>query len=220
MGEILQTISVVVAALAVALSVTAWRRTELGKRRIELAEETLALFYEARGAIRMIRSPFGTVGEGKTRKRGEGEREEEAELRDRAYVAFERHQKKEELFARLGSLRHRFRAYFGEASCQPFDDLNAIIHEIFLAAHMLATMWIEQGRYVPPERAEDHLQRMHAAEEIFWEAADPDPLNPRIDRLMGDIERTCKSVINPHPTLCSICRDWYDGARRFWLCRG
>jgi hypothetical protein len=46
--------SILVLLLAV-YGVDSWRREHPGKRRIELAEDTLALFYEAVDAIRHIR---------------------------------------------------------------------------------------------------------------------------------------------------------------------
>ena len=168
--DVFSGMSVAIAALSFAWGVQAWRREFIGKRRIELAESVLALFYEAEDAIREIRSPFGMVGEGKSRERDSTEREEEAEFRDRAYVAFERYQKREKLFAELRSMKYRFMASFGTEAGEPFKELNLIINDIFISARMLCTnYWPRQGRVRMSESEfEKHLSEMHRHEATFW----------------------------------------------------
>jgi len=86
MADILQTISIVLAAWAVVSGVNAWKREFIGKRRIELVQDVLALFYEAQDAISAIRSPFGFEGEGESREKKEMESPEETKARNRAYA--------------------------------------------------------------------------------------------------------------------------------------
>ncbi len=50
-ADVITAVSVAIAALAFVVGVNAWRREFVGKRRIELAENVLALFYEAQDAI-------------------------------------------------------------------------------------------------------------------------------------------------------------------------
>ena len=57
-SETATAISVVIAALSFVYGVSAWRREFVGKRRIELAEEVLALAYEIEEIIGSIRSGF------------------------------------------------------------------------------------------------------------------------------------------------------------------
>ena len=92
-ADIITAVSVAIAALAFAVGINAWRREFVRKRRIELAEDILARFYEAQDAIREIRNPFSYGREGTTRKRSEHETPEESKLLDQAYVVFERYQK-------------------------------------------------------------------------------------------------------------------------------
>lgn len=56
--NVVQAGSVVVAAVVAARGINTWQREYIGKRRMELAEEVLAMFYEARDAIRDVRAPF------------------------------------------------------------------------------------------------------------------------------------------------------------------
>ena len=51
--DILQAISVMSACWAVIAGIDAWRREFVGKRRIELAEETFEAFFAVRDAIVM-----------------------------------------------------------------------------------------------------------------------------------------------------------------------
>jgi len=136
--NILQSISVIIAAIVVIIGVNAWRREYIGKRNVDLAEEVLELFYEARDVIRAIRSPFGVVGEGSTRNSGPNESPEEKQINDSAYVVFERYSKRQDLFNKVYSMRYRYMARFGKDSSKPFDDLNKIVSEIFSSAQMLA----------------------------------------------------------------------------------
>lgn len=66
-AEAITAASAAVTAVSVAWGISAWRREYVGKRRIELAESVLALFYEAEEAVKAIRSPFAYSGEGKSR---------------------------------------------------------------------------------------------------------------------------------------------------------
>jgi hypothetical protein len=122
---ILQDIAVIIASCTAIYGISSWRREFVGRRRIELSEEILVLFYEARDAIRFMRSPLGYVGEGGSRPFKEGELADEKEIRDQAYVLVERFNKREEIFSKIQASRYRFMAQFGNEAAQPFDDLHA-----------------------------------------------------------------------------------------------
>ncbi len=189
--DIITAVSVAIAALAFVIGVNAWRREFVGKRRIELAEDVLALFYEAQDAIREIRNPFSDGREGKTRKRSEHEMEEESQLLDQAYVVFERYQKREKLFAELRSLKYRVMATFGSNAGESFDELYGIINEIFTAANILGTYyWQRQGRVrMSEEEFKKHLEQMHKYEAIFWfKGEENDEVTPRVQKTVEKIE--------------------------------
>ncbi len=168
--ENLKNFSVIIAALSLISGINAWRREYIGKRRIELAEEVLTCFYEARDAIKFIRSPFSYDGEGKTRSRQNGELEEESKLLDRAYIVYERYEKRREVFNKLHSLRYRFMARFGRQTEKPFIELHSIVSDIFNAADILGShYWQRQGRVkMKDDEFKTHLEEMHEQEAIFW----------------------------------------------------
>lgn len=189
--DVITAISVATAAIAFVVGVNAWKREFVGKRRIELAENVLALFYEAQDAIREIRNPFSYNSEGKTRKRSEHEIEEEAELLDRAHIVFERYQKREKLFAELRSIKYRVMATFGSTAGESFDELNKVLNEIFASANILGTYyWRRQGRVaMKPDEFQEHLKQMHKHEAIFWfMGEEDDEITPRIQHAVEKIE--------------------------------
>lgn len=217
LASFLQTASVVIAAISVAIGITAWRRAALGQKQFELAERVYELFLEARDAFTYIRSPFGFGGEGSTRKRSEIETAEEGQILDNAYVAIERYNAKNEVFSKLIPLKHRFGLYFGKEAAEPFKELTSVINEIFFASRQLSHSWRDQGRKeMSPEEFEKHLDRMHKAESIFWEGAEePDLVKIRIDVMVAKIESTCAKVVNPRRNLRTVAVDFYSSARSF-----
>lgn len=54
----LDSISVMIASWAAIWGINSWRREAQWKRKYDLAEEVLSLFYESRDKIRFIRSPI------------------------------------------------------------------------------------------------------------------------------------------------------------------
>jgi hypothetical protein len=197
-ANILTSASIIIAAWAVILGVNAWRREYVGKRRLELAEEVLALFYEARDVISYIRSPFSISGEGSTREAAPNESPEEKQINDRAYIVFERYNKRQDLFNKIHSMRYRYMARFGKDSAKPFNELNKIVNEIFSSAQMLSFYWKEQGHRVWESKAEfeKHLKEMRKHESVFWEMSpDKDPILPRVNAMVSAIEAQALKVI-------------------------
>jgi len=197
MADVITAISVAISAIAFVAGINAWRREFIGKRRIELAEDVLALFYEAQDAIREIRNPFSFGGEGKTRKRDENEREEEAQLLDQAYVVFERYQKREKLFAELRSMKYRVMATFGSNAGEPFDEISRILNEIFSSARILGTFyWKRQGRMqrMSEEEFQKHLEQMNKHEAVFWYMGEEDEITPRVQSAVGKVESIAREA--------------------------
>jgi len=213
MLDFVSSISVLIAALTFIAGVSAWKREFVGKRRIELAESVLALFYEAEDAIKQIRSPHSFDGEGGTRKRADNELEVESRLLDQANVVFERYQKREKLFAQIHSMRYRVMATFDSSAAEPFDELNKIIHEIFFAARMLGShYWPRQGRVeMAPEEFKKHLEEMHGYETVFWYMGeDKDKISPRVRKVVENIESITQAAF---VTQDSILSDVIDDIR-------
>jgi hypothetical protein len=211
MADVISSVSVLIAALSFVAGVSAWKREFVGKRRIELAESVLAMFYEAEDAIREIRNPFSFGGEGKTRKRAENEREEESQLLDQAYVVFERYQKREQFFAQLRSMRYRYMAAFGSSAAEPFDELAKVLNEIFIAARMLGThYWPRQGRVeMKAKEFQKHLDDMHRHEAVFWYMGDDqDAITPRVRNAVKKVEAITSGAVASQTGLLDDLKNW------------
>ncbi|MBI4472006.1 MAG: hypothetical protein HY646_05020 [Acidobacteria bacterium] len=201
----LRDVSIIIACATAVFGIDAWRREFRGKRQIELAEETLALFYEARDAIRHIRSPGAWASEGRTRKGSASESEEEKRLLDTAFVAIERYQKYQELFNKLHSMRYRFMAQFGVERAKPFDDLRTQIDSILTASHMLSMMWTRDHRsHGSHPQSEEYRKQIEEFEKVLWEGSADDPIKPEIERIVREIEATCRGIITSKGTLFAM----------------
>jgi len=196
-GEVLSSISVIIASCTAIYGISAWKREFRGKRQIELAEEALALFYEVREVITSARSPLGFGYEGATRQSEAEETPAQKKARDAAHVIFERFQPHEELFSKLYAMRYRFMAQFGLDSAKPFDDLKQIRNEIFSAARRLARLWAKDVSHFDEKTLETHNGKIQKYESIFWDTYDGvgDPINPRLDKVITEIEAICRPVI-------------------------
>lgn len=215
--DVITSVSVAIAAVSFVVGVSAWKREFVGKRRIELAESVLALFYEAEDAIREIRNPVSFSDEGKTRKRAEGERDEESKLLDSAYVVFERYEKREKLFAQLRSMKYRVMASFGEGAGEPFNELNKVINEIFIAARMLGShYWPHQGRApMNGEAFQRQLDGMHEQEAVFWYMGDKrDQIGPRVRKAVEDIEAVTRQAVASQLSLIGSAKKWIQDLRK------
>lgn len=181
--------------------IDSWRREHTGKRQIELAEETLALFYEARDAIADIRHPTSWGGEVDDVERGEAESEKNHDARKRASVVFARYNKHQVLFNKIHSMRYRFMAQIGKEEAVPFDELRGIVNEIFGSARVLARLW-GRDHFRTDEAHQKHWDQIEKYEAVFWDGmSEDDPINGRLSTTIENMESTCKGVISGAGTL-------------------
>lgn len=89
--ELIKHISILIGIWVAIYGIDSWRREHTGKRQIELAEDTLALFYESIDVIKHIRHPFSFTGETEDVERAENESEKAWEARKNASVVFKRY---------------------------------------------------------------------------------------------------------------------------------
>lgn len=198
MSDILQNIAIIVASITAVYGIISWRREHIGKRKIDLAEDVLCSIYEIKDVIRNIRSPFGFVGEGSTRKRADYEIKEESEILDSAYVVYERYDKQKDVFNNFYKLKYRYMANFGKNSEDPFKIIRKVVAEIFAAANMLGKVyWKNQGRKpMSKEEFSKHLEEMQKEERVFWEVDENDDVNKKIYSAINICEEICKSSNN------------------------
>jgi hypothetical protein len=198
-SSVIQSLSIIVASFTAMYGITSWRREAKWKRKYELAEEILSLFYECKDNFKVIRSPAGNSSEGQTRKRGENETSEETARLDNAYVFIERYQAVKAPFIKLATLRFRFMAIFGKQSGEPFLEISKILNTIFLAARRLGMQyWRDQGHnQFNDSEFQKHIRKMHENEKIVWmDFEETDEISKRINNCISEIEKQCSSVMN------------------------
>lgn len=193
-------ISILIGIWVAIYGIDSWRREFQGKRQIELAEETLALFYEASDAISHIRNPLGFSNEFESVEKDQNETDAQFNSRKQASIVFYRYNKHNELFSRLHSMRYRFIAAFGKKKASPFDEIHKVVNEIVLAARMLGRMWARE--YFPDDKSrEDHRLLVEKHEAVFWFQGAEDKIASRVDTIIDEIETTCREIILGKGTL-------------------
>ena len=202
--QLVRDVSILIGTWIAVYGIDSWRREHTGKRRLELAEDTLASFYEARDAIQHMRSPVSFGAEVEDVKRGENESEKSWEARRNASVILKRYNQHQELFNKLHATRYRFMAQIGKEESQPFEDFRKLLNEITSSAHVLARLWA-RDYFRNDEHFEKHRTLVEKYEAIFWEGiVDKDPVNPKLDLIINNIEKTCSNVISGEGTLYSL----------------
>lgn len=196
--DILKSISIIIASGVAIYGINSWRREIKWKRKYELAEETLSLFYEVQDAISIIRSPFVSVSEGKTRKRQERETKEDSEILDRAYVVVERFEKNKESFFKLRAIKYRFITLFGKESEKPFNEIVKLTNKIMTVSGFLGRYWKDHSRRnFSDEQLEKYHPKMDEYEAIIWESysEENDTIKEKLEQIISDIEAVCNTVL-------------------------
>jgi hypothetical protein len=197
-SEFFKNFSIIVASCTAIYGIGSWRREYIGKKRAELAEEVLCLFYEAKDAVQHIRNPFSHGNEGSSRKADEKETPEQKDAYDRAYVLFERYNTHLELFNKMHSIRYRFMAQFGVDAGKPFEDFRRTLNTMQASAQALARAWAENYRHFRTEKQEtSHYDFITKQENIFWEGLpEEDTIKPKVEKCVDDIEKFCRPIID------------------------
>ena len=194
-ASLITCIAMFLASVVAIYGITAWRREFRGKRQIELAEEVLSLFYQAREVIEAIRSPLGFSGEGSTRKQDENETPKQSAALDMAYVAIERYERRREMFSKLQSLRYRFMAQIGKEEAEPFEEIREVLNRIFGASRRLANLWVRREHAVRERQLEDLDKQIQRYEAIFWFGGEDDEIRERVEKAVSQMEETCRNII-------------------------
>ena len=192
---ILSDIAVIIGICIAIYNINSWRREHIGKRKIELAEDTLTLFYEAVDVIHYLRSPGSFASETEDIKRMNGESEDDYQARKNAGILLKRYNEHQELFGRIHAMRYRFMVQIGKEEAKSFDELRKIIIELISSARRLSRLWARSHFRTEDQRAK-HQQDVEKYEAIFWEGLpEDDPINPRVKKILLDIERICYKTI-------------------------
>jgi len=208
-----EALAIMTACWAIISGVGAWKREFIGRRKIELAEEVLATFFEVKDAVAYIRNPFSGGQEGKTRKSSADESQEESELLNRGYIVYERYNDKKDTFTKFSTLKYRFMASFGSGTESIFTDTSKILNSIFLSAQMLVThYWQKQGLHQMDEGEwKNHLAEMQRHEGVFWDRMnDEDKIRSKLSEIQKRLDDITKSSFEePMKTYSILTNKWW-----------
>ena len=190
--EIVNTIAIIAASVVAIYGINAWRKEFQGKRNIELAEEVLCLFYRAERAIEAIRFPIYYI-EKQGREPEESETPAQKQARDQVNVIFKKIKEHSQIFDELYKLRFRFMARLEKDNAKPFDEIKSIINEIWVCTREFAELWALEleGKKI----SEDTKKLREEYASIIWSHSENDPIKPRAEKAISDIEAICRPII-------------------------
>ena len=195
--ELVQGASVIAASIAAFFGIKAWREEFIGKRRVELAEEALALFHQANDVVTFMRFPAGFAEESLSRKTEAVETPKQKQIRDDAYVTFKRYNSNLKIFSRIQALRYRFLAQFGKDAVSPFNRLKSILDELFGAARQWVMLSeIDDRTFSSPDKLKEHQARISTLEKVLWEADETDSISQRLTSIVQEIEHICRPQLD------------------------
>jgi len=189
----------VILALVALSAINTWRKEIRGKREFDIAFELLSTIYKFKDVISDIRNPFYATGEGKTRKRSEGESEKDSKLYDRAYIVFERYRTNINVFSTLLTLRYKFEALFGKDHITIFEDVMRVRNEIFDAARSLRELWQNTQVYeaLGAEIGKADQTEIEDYAAIIWEGyrGKEDKIRIEVEQIVRKAEEICTEKI-------------------------
>ncbi|AHB13807.1 hypothetical protein [Dehalococcoides mccartyi] len=194
LANILASISVIIAAGTFIWSINAWKREHVGRGRIDLAVKVLALFYEAKDAIRFIRDRgcyWDTVGI------VDKQENPDKEIYGGAYPTIARYNKVAHVFNSLFVMRYEYIAYFGIETEAPFLEMQKIKQEIIVAAGEIGECWgcNDRTKFNTHEEYETNIERISELKKVIWETySSEDIFEERLNSIICAVENICKKV--------------------------
>ena len=184
-----------VAAVFAAKALGTWRDEMIGRRKAELAEETLAAIYRLRGLLQWVRNGAAFGNEGSTRQRDEHENEDGARYRDTLFVPIERLRAERDFLSEFQAKHYRFMALFSLDEAKPYEDLNKVIRDVQFASGALIreSFRTEQRRAGPSDGMRERIDLYER--QIGWCGEDEDPFKQIIEEAINSLEKTCRKAI-------------------------
>lgn len=193
--EFIQSLLTILATLMVIVGIGTWQRDFLGKRKIELAEEALALFYRAREAVDHIRDPvsFGVETDSSPKREHESDSHHQARMAVAPIHA--RYKQYSDLFSDIAALKFRFMARFGQEAAVPFDDFRRVVSSI-LANTVIYVRDSDRGNSLADENAQKKwADRQEKSMNVIWGGGEDDATKEELDRIVFAIEKACRTAI-------------------------
>lgn len=197
-------VAVLIAAKRAATTFEAWKEQKREERRMELAEQTLALAYRVRNAFAAIRSPASFGGEhDQARKKlvegnsiREGQDDPVAQRLITAQIALLRLAFHQKTWDALAELTPTVKAVFGNALFEQLEGFWKLQGKV----HSAAIIYGRTRELFDPTREQiiEHNQMQHDLERSFWAMPmenEPDEIADSVDAIIDTLETELAPII-------------------------
>jgi hypothetical protein len=176
-------IAAVVGGLIARWGINKWRQERVETRQIEIAEQVLALMYQAPEVLDAIRFPLSY------------ENPQQINTEDRPWsFDLKRIAEQDAYFQRLIEIRSSFMAVFGKSRLAPLEeilrirgDLRALAIQIWRIQDEKAHTYVDIDE-TKQKRLEEHVNRFHGF-------SDDDELKGRVNKAVDDMESFLRPIL-------------------------
>lgn len=177
----------VTGAIIAILGYRKWRPESIGKRKIELAEQMLADFHQAKDVIDYARTPSGWSIESDQRKPAKDETSDERRKKDAYFRTFQRLKAYEELFVRLQTRKYQAVAHFGGEARKLIEALGEIHAKVLAASGNLSRFYMSDGEL--PENWDEWEKTIGWLQEDGNGKAAHDDIAQQLQKIVDDADR-------------------------------
>jgi hypothetical protein len=209
-----------VAFIAVYINQSWTTKREIAKRRLDIAEDVLATFYETGDSIRYIRmGSTGFIVEGTTRPRHADEDPQLTADLDRAYVTNVRYLARQKAFAKFSERKYKCFAVFGVDRCRkPFQMIEKVIEDLYLSANRLGNEYYPKLReiraggdpFATEEQREEFHRGFRRALSIVNLTHFPDIISPVVFDATAMIKKLADESADEYEKLGSSVPRWWN----------
>jgi hypothetical protein len=192
-GTMLQGIFVGAATIGGFLAFNNWKREQIGGRKIEVAEEALALMYEAQDVFRGVRSAFFSYTDAELTEFAEKNEmsSEEASSYLTNSAPLKRMSEQAEFFKRMYAIKPKVLVLLGREAAEVLEEMQRVRVEIQVATEVL----VELMRH-PDRDDEGYKKEVRECKSIAFDYnREDDLLKRRINQAISKMERIAGSYL-------------------------
>lgn len=177
----------VTGAIVAVLGYRKWKPESIGKRKIELAEQMLADFHQAKDVIDYARTPTGWSIESDQRKPTKGETPDERRKKASYFRTFQRLKAYEDLFARLQTRKYQAVAHFGSDARKLIEAMGEIHAKVLAASGNLSRYYKSDGDL--SERWDEWEKTIGWLQEDSEGKAERDEIALQLQKIVSDADK-------------------------------
>ena len=190
-AAIAQAGAAIIVAVGTIIGLSKWRNDIAWKRKLEVAERTLMLFYRAREVIKSSRD-FEISPDETSEDTNRDDRDLQGLFSQKyTQTPLNKLNKENELFAEIKTIRFLFIFHLNNSSEKPFQELTEIVDQIKEGSAGLKSLPALKNIEV-----NDKLRHLiNKWKDGFYQKRENDPINKRLDEAIAQIEATCRPYL-------------------------